>query len=463
MLFWIDATQEHESPELFGLSLLERHIRIVKRICDQNAMVEATIGQISELAPHLATELKRTAVPDRASEIRVELREGAPIPDIGVTLGSHISLTWSRSAKPLGERLKSAVEDAKGAPVICLSADTEIDGRLVIHLATRQDNRVFLSDEGDERCATVRIRGDMPDFDESAGDLATLADSMLERGAAQEVDLTEFKGYIAKLRRHNAPYLFKVTNEEVRDRIARFLFDSNYKGATDFMTSHVYPPLVWRMVKPLARWRVHPNVVTIIGIIATFSAVPLFAAGAWVPGMTLAFIMSVLDSVDGKLARLTYTSTPQGDFLDHGTDYIHPPIWYFGWAWGLSGGDPYSGVFQASIWMMGFYVFDRILERLFKICTGRSIQDFRPIDVKLRTFTSRRNINLAVFVVALMVGLGNEAFYAIVGWQALTALYHFVRVVQFWGGDSEEGFEHREVPDGGIEGSNNLSNFEAFH
>lgn len=112
---------------------------------------------------------------------------------------------------------------------------------------------------------------------------------------------------------------------------------------------------------------------------------------------------------------------------------------------------------------MGFYVFDRILERLFKICTGRSIQDFRPIDVKLRTFTSRRNINLAVFVVALMVGLGNEAFYAIVGWQALTALYHFVRVVQFWGGDSEEGFEHREVPDGGIEGSNNLSNFEAFH
>jgi hypothetical protein len=35
--------------------------------------------------------------------------------------------------------------------------------------------------------------------------------------------------------------------------------------------------------------------------------------------------------------------------------------------------------------------------------------------------------------------------------------------VQFWRGDSEEGFEQREVPDGGIEGSNNLSNFEAFH
>ena len=81
-------------------------------------MVEATIGQISELAPHLAIELKRTAVPDRTSEIRVELREGAPIPDIGLTLGSHISLNWSRSAKPLGERFKAAVEDDKDDQVI---------------------------------------------------------------------------------------------------------------------------------------------------------------------------------------------------------------------------------------------------------------------------------------------------------------------------------------------------------
>lgn len=462
MLFWIDATQEVEAPPLFGLSLLERHIRVVKRICDQNAMAESNLNKIEELAPQLAAELKRTSIPGRVSEIRVELREGAPIPDIGVKLGSHISLNWSTSDKPLGQRLRTAIEDAKGAPVICVSADAEIDGRLVIHLATRRNNRVFIDGEGDNRAAAIRIRGEVPEFDESANDLVTIAESLIDCGSAKEVNRAKFDGYIPKLRRENDPYLIKITDVAERDRVAKFLFESNYKGATDFMTKHVYPPLVWRMVNPLAEWRVHPNAVTIIAMIATFAAVPLFAAGAWIPGMTLAFVMSVLDSVDGKLARLTYTSTPQGNLLDHGTDLIHPPIWYFGWAWGLSGGDPFSGVFQASIWMMGIYVFDRMLERLFKVCTGRSIQDFRPIDVKLRTFVSRRNVNLAVFVVALMVGLGHEAFYAIVAWQGLTAAYHFVRVVQFWDGNPDEEFD-MDVPDSGIEASDDLSNFEAFH
>jgi phosphatidylglycerophosphate synthase len=181
-----------------------------------------------------------------------------------------------------------------------------------------------------------------------------------------------------------------------------------------------------------------------------------------VPGMILAFAMSVLDSVDGKLARVTFTSSPQGNLLDHGTDLIHPPFWYFGWAWGLSGGDPFSPVFQASIWSMGIYVFDRMLERLFKVCTGRSIQDFRPIDVKLRTFVSRRNVNLAIFVVALPLGVGIEAFYAIVGWQALTAIYHFVRVLQFWDGNPDEGYSIEEGDDG-FETSGDLSDFEAMN
>jgi hypothetical protein len=82
----------------------------------------------------------------------------------------------------------------------------------------------------------------------------------------------------------------------------RFLFESNYKGSTDFMTKYVYPPLVWRLVRQLARWRVHPNWVTGVSIAATFAAVPLFAGGHWVLGLALAYAMSLLDSVDGKLA-----------------------------------------------------------------------------------------------------------------------------------------------------------------
>ncbi|MGI9590021.1 MAG: CDP-alcohol phosphatidyltransferase family protein, partial [Myxococcota bacterium] len=246
-----------------------------------------------------------------------------------------------------------------------------------------------------------------------------------------------FETYIPKLRRQVGPYVFRIDRDETRRRVERFLFRSTYKGATDFLTKHVYPPLVWRAVHPLAERRIHPNRVTAISIVATFAAIPLFAVGAWLPGMTLAFVMSVLDSVDGKLARLTFTSSKLGNLLDHGTDLVHPPFWYCAWAWGLSGGVAASPIFQASLWMAALYVFDRLLEKAFKLRTGRSVQDYKPLDVRLRTFASRRNVNLALFVLALPLGLGEAALYTIVAWQAASAGWHLLRLIQFWSPERE--------------------------
>ena len=41
----------------------------------------------------------------------------------------------------------------------------------------------------------------------------------------------------------------------------------------------------------------------------------------------------VLDTVDGKLARCTITSSKIGEAIDHGIDLVHPPFWW--WAWGV--------------------------------------------------------------------------------------------------------------------------------
>ena len=51
---------------------------------------------------------------------------------------------------------------------------------------------------------------------------------------------------------------------------------------------------------------------------------------------------------------------------------------------------------------------------------------------------SRRNVNLALFTVALPFGLGIEAFYAVVGLQLATVVYHLIRVVQCWNGEEEQ-------------------------
>ena len=42
----------------------------------------------------------------------------------------------------------------------------------------------------------------------------------------------------------------------------------------------------------------------------------------------MGWLMTFMDTVDGKLARVTVTSSRFGDVLDHGLDIIHPPLCY---------------------------------------------------------------------------------------------------------------------------------------
>ena len=69
-------------------------------------------------------------------------------------------------------------------------------------------------------------------------------------------------------------------------------------------------------MRPLARLGVHPNWVTGVSILLTLAVIPLCATGHFLAGFLCAYGMSVLDSVDGKLARLTFTDSKLGNILD---------------------------------------------------------------------------------------------------------------------------------------------------
>jgi phosphatidylglycerophosphate synthase len=185
-------------------------------------------------------------------------------------------------------------------------------------------------------------------------------------------------------------------------------------------------------VRPLARLRVHPNTVTLVSIVLTFAAVPFFALGWWVLGLLCAYGMSVLDSVDGKLARLTYSDSALGNVLDHGLDIVHPPLWYLGWALGLAGLGLRPTVdhalaqpeIQAALVLIAFYVLDRLVLAIYKARFRRGLHAHAPLDGLVRTVISRRNINLPLFTVGLIFGLGLETFFFIVLWQVLTVCWH---------------------------------------
>lgn len=405
MRIWIDATDPRSELQVFGMTLLERQLHTIIQ-----AGLEPT-------------------------EVCVGLPPGTPhVPLLPDDLARRLPLRWSRDQEPLQVQLARAVREAKGEPVIALAAYSVIDARLLRHIGERTGSFAMRGGEGAERTAVVRFEGRVPTIGSADARLPELVDAGINQGTLREMPLTEVPGYIKKLRRHLPVYLFGITDTAGRDRAERFLFWSNYKGSTDFFTKYVYPPLVWRAVRPLARWRVHPNVVTLFNVFITFAAVPLFAQGHWAAGLLLAYTMSVLDSVDGKLARLTFRSSWFGNLLDHGLDIVHPPLWYLAWAWALGNGNTAAPVFQAAIWMTVVYCLDRIVAGVFNRRTGRSIHGYTPLDVRVRTFISRRNINLPIFMVGLIIGLPIPAFAFIVLWQVATFAFHLERLVQFWNG-----------------------------
>jgi phosphatidylglycerophosphate synthase len=432
MRILIDATTGDPNRRVFGMSLVERLLHSLRRSPLEPDEIRILVSTGDVGGDEDAPDTHVVSV-DHPIRQRVERRDL-----------SALALTWEGGNIELSERISNAMREESDSDWLILSAETIIDARLLPQLTALPDNVVFVSGEAEERGAMLHLRASSmtsPLAPLAGESLLALAEGMLERGDARLMNPEEFDGYIRNLRRDLDPYLFRLGDDGARQRVERFMFWSNYKGSTDFMTKYVWPPLVWLLVRPLARWSVHPNVVTVISIIATLGAIPLWMEGRWAIGFALAFLMSLLDSVDGKLARLTYTYSALGDVLDHGLDLVHPPFWYLGWAWGLSGGDTESGVFQAAIWMFGLYIADRLCAQIFKGRTGRSIHGYLPVDVKIRTFISRRNVNLPFFTASILIdalrpGSGWElsigVFYAMVLWQAICLVYHVVRTVQFF-------------------------------
>jgi phosphatidylglycerophosphate synthase len=135
--------------------------------------------------------------------------------------------------------------------------------------------------------------------------------------------------------------------------------------------------------------------------------------------------MTFLDTVDGKLARVTLTSSRLGDVLDHGLDLVHPPFWW--WAWGAGIG------WQAhpATWIViGGYFVGRALEGAFLAAFGFETHSWRPIDTLFRTVTARRNPNLILLTVATAAGQPALGMLLVAGWTLASLAFHGLRLAQ---------------------------------
>ncbi|MEQ8663492.1 MAG: CDP-alcohol phosphatidyltransferase family protein [Gammaproteobacteria bacterium] len=247
---------------------------------------------------------------------------------------------------------------------------------------------------------------------------------------AQRLTPDGLEAYDRELRK-SAPPLLEPLSLARRQALESLLYGNAYKGVTDLVTKWWWPRPARRIVGWCANADITPNMVTLSGLALVVLASVLFYQGHFLGGLVCGWIMTLLDTVDGKLARVTVLSSRVGHWLDHGMDIIHPPFWYVLWGLGL-GLDAVAGIPLATLhWaIVGGYLGGRLVEALFHALGHCGLFAWRPFDAYFRLITARRNPCLLILTPAALLGRPDLGLLGVAAWTTLTTAVLAARLGQ---------------------------------
>ncbi|SFU34998.1 CDP-alcohol phosphatidyltransferase family protein [Nitrosospira multiformis] len=316
------------------------------------------------------------------------------------------------------------------APALLLRGDYLFDAIVLGALIKARTDLVLVSEEGEP--VAVRISGAnvQQGFDEFArgGEGQTL--SSLLRYELKDLDLPSLR---QNLKKRDAPYVLPISRNS-RCNLESDLFDRSYKGVTDFVTKWLWPAPAFRAVRFCIRAGLQPNHITLLSLLFAVLAGIAFWYGFYGLGLVMGWFMTFLDTVDGKLARVTVTSSRFGDVLDHGLDIIHPPLWYMAWGMGVSADYSLSSHLPLlfGLILIG-YIGGRLCEGAFQFWVASfDIFIWRPLDSFNRLITARRNPNLVLLTLGWLAGRPDIGLLSVVIWHLLSTGFLSVRVAMGW-------------------------------
>jgi phosphatidylglycerophosphate synthase len=316
---------------------------------------------------------------------------------------------------------------AHDGPVILVRADAVIDQPLIAVLIDMP--KLLLMGDGADGTVALAAHVQARDVKAACEVLAGAApaDGFEPRTPAQ-LDVKFWKA----LRKRETPYAFAVSEANAA-AVEWRMFMGTYKGATDIVTKYLWPLPAFHATRFLAPRGITPNMVTTVAAILTALAFWLFLRGDFAYGLVAAWAMTFLDTVDGKLARATLTSSKWGDIFDHGIDLVHPPFWYVAWGIGLSAEG--LGWSPVTFWwviaaILGGYIVQRIMEGIAIKWLGLEIHIWRKLDTLFRQITARRNPNLILLTLGALIGRPDWGLMAVAVWTIACLVLHGLQLLQ---------------------------------
>ena len=275
----------------------------------------------------------------------------------------------------------------------------------------------------------IAVNGSSPDADRKLIGTKPNSRAISELGLTVATPESLSDDYDKALRKTEKAYALNINDTPVVDILQR-QFDSSYKGITDFVTKYFWPYPAFYVTRFCAWLKLTPNMVTTLSLIMMLVALYYFWNGQWALGFITGWFMTFLDTVDGKLARTTMTYSSWGNIYDHGIDLVHPPFWYLAWYVGLGGNFAGPELLQyALIAILIGYAVDRIIEGIFILLHGFHIHVWRPINSALRFVTARRNPNMFIFMIGIILsvilpGAGETGFILVAVWTWACILFN---------------------------------------
>ncbi len=392
-LVWIDATQPAAGWRLWGMNLVERQVR------------QAALRGFSQA---------RVWVSPASRESVQRLR-----PDFARLYPLRLEFSLAERPGQPGSDLEQA-----DCPVVLLAGDTVWDERLLAHLLERGPGTAVV--EGAEAVAFLR-----PEQACSVGRVRSgcLGATLTARAAALGVQLcrpADLDPYVPSLRLQMPPYLVRVKDTGQLRSLDRLLYHRTFKGVIDAVARYGYYHLVRWITRHLSRTALPPDLFTLLSLAGIWGAIPLLALGHLGAGAVVAWLGVILDSVDGKLARLTLHLNEGMGRLEHLAAMPGLGLWYAALGWHCTAGALLDwGPMALATWgLLAAFVADKAVSGAFKARHGRELFDYRPMDAAFHLVASRRNISLLLLSGGALLDQARLALALMAGWMGFTLLFH---------------------------------------
>jgi len=202
----------------------------------------------------------------------------------------------------------------------------------------------------------------------------------------------------------------------------RWLLRRAQKGV--HFTSKLNAPLENALVRLVGRFNwVTPNRITLL--VNALAAVPLvlFLQGSFVAGSLAAYLVGILDGVDGKLARVRGVASKLG-LLEHTADTLYELAWYAAYALGC-----YNRAMDTLALVLGFAMliansYIKHLYLQFHIASGATLKEAGSLGRAFAKVDGRRNTYILYFLLLSALGVPVYGLALSLTHAAITALVY---------------------------------------